>query len=98
MITYRTREGVLLTKICDVYLLVADLHARNHCPYVTPINETGAFIWKLIEKGSCTDCLVSRLLEEYDLSEKDAITAVNSFLKQLIDAGYVMEEKESDAE
>ena len=51
--------------------------------YLT-LNESGAFIWKILEKGATVDEIVSEILKEYDVEEgivKADVTAVVSKLK-----------------
>ena len=53
--------------------------------YLT-LNESGAFIWKILEKGATVDDIVSEILKEYDVEEgivKADVTAVVSKLKEI---------------
>ena len=53
--------------------------------YLT-LNESGAFIWKILEKGATVDEIVSEILKEYDVEEgivKADVTAVVSKLKEI---------------
>lgn len=89
---YSTREGVLLTDICGEYLLVADLNARKKCPYVRHINKTAAFLWNELEDTASEAELISALQSEYRISEEDARFAVEGYLKQLKENGYLVTE------
>ena len=66
---YRTRTGIVLTSVCGQHVLVAAKEARENCPYVTKINETAAFCWRLLENGSTCSQLADRLMEEYDAED-----------------------------
>lgn len=55
------------------------------------LNETGAFLWKILEKGAEYDELVNAILKEYDVSEKDAKDGVDSFLNTAREAGLLQE-------
>lgn len=55
------------------------------------LNETGAFLWKILEKGAEYDELVSAILKEYDVGEKDAKDGVDSFLNTAREAGLLQE-------
>ena len=53
--------------------------------YLT-LNESGAFIWKILEKGATVDDIVSEILKEYDVEEgivKADVTDVVSKLKEI---------------
>ncbi len=47
------------------------------------LNDTGKFLWKLLESDKEEVELVSALLTEYDVDENTAKTAVASFVAQL---------------
>lgn len=47
------------------------------------LNETGAFLWKLLENSPTEASLVSALTEEYNVSEEDAKRDLAVFLEQL---------------
>ena len=47
------------------------------------LNESGAFLWKLLVEGAEMDELVSRLLNEYDVDEKTAKADIKEFVEQL---------------
>ena len=47
------------------------------------LNDTGKFLWTLLEKEQESEDLVSALLKEYDVDEQTARSAVEAFLEQL---------------
>ena len=47
------------------------------------LNDTGKFLWKLLEEESELNDLVSALLKEYDVDEKTAEDAVEKFITTL---------------
>ena len=53
--------------------------------YLT-LNESGALIWKILEKGATVDDIVSEILKEYDADEnivRNDVTLVVSKLKEI---------------
>ena len=54
---------------------------------VINVNETGAFLWKLLENDTTEEKLVTALLEEYDVDEELAKKDVNAFINKLAEAG-----------
>ena len=53
--------------------------------YLT-LNESGAFIWKILEKGATVDGVVQEILKEYDVDEsvvKADVAAVVAKLKEI---------------
>ena len=50
------------------------------------LNESGAFIWKILEKGATVDEVVSEILKEYDAHEsvvRNDVLSVVSKLKEI---------------
>lgn len=50
------------------------------------LNETGTFLFKLLEQDTSKENLVSELLKEYDVSEEKASSDVDVFINKLKDA------------
>ena len=79
---YKTRTGIVLTSICGQHVIVAAKEARENCPYVTKINETAAFCWRLLENGSTCGQLTELLMEEYDAED---VSLVRDDVKKMLD-------------
>ena len=58
---------------------------------VISLNETGAFLWKLLEQERTVDSLVEALLAEYTVEESVARNSVNAFLQTLRGNGFLEE-------
>lgn len=96
---YVTRPGVVLTSICDEYMLLAAKGAREHCPYMTQLNESSAFLWRRLEQGSDLDALEQAVSEEYELADPtEAREAIRGFLDQMLQLGYLLREGEEHEE
>ncbi|MBP3313656.1 MAG: PqqD family protein [Oscillospiraceae bacterium] len=54
------------------------------------LNDTGAFLWKHIANGIEREMLISLLLSEYDANEKTATEAVDAFVAQLRENGFLL--------
>ena len=53
------------------------------------LNETGAFLWKQLEKENDEAGLVAALLAEYDVDEATAKNAVEGFVAKLNENGFL---------
>ena len=90
---YRTRPGVILASVCGEYVLVGTKEARKHCPYMTQINETSAFLWRLLADGSTPERLQQAVLDEYEVEDpEEAARAIGAFLDELDGKGYLLRE------
>ena len=94
---YRTRPGVVLTSICGEYLLVSAKAARQDVPYLSQLNESSAFLWKILEKGADQEELEQAVREEYEITDPaEAGAAIEAFVRQMLSAGYLLPEGEEN--
>ena len=86
------RPGIVLAKICDVYLLVADREAMKECRYVRQINEIGASIWNQLKEGKSQKEICTFIRKEYDVpADCNLKEDVNKFLSALSEGHYILE-------
>ena len=50
------------------------------------LNETGAFLFELLQKGAERDELVDKMLEEYDVDREKAEVDIDVFIQKVRDA------------
>lgn len=55
------------------------------------LNETGAFLWKLLQNGTDYDSMLKALLDEYEVGEADARAGIDSFLDKVKEANLIEE-------
>lgn len=87
----KIKDGHILRNIADEWIIVpvgARIHDFNG---LMTVNDTGAFLWKLLQEDQTEEELTKKLIEEYDadinIIKKDIYEFVNS-LRQ----GGVLEE------
>lgn len=94
----KTRPGVELLEIHGAYLLVADKAARKaRCRYVRQINETGAFIWRLLAAGGSPEEAAAAIRREYDADDVDITAEVEAFIALLAKRRYLVPDTEGAA-
>ena len=99
MTSYKTRPGVVLTEIAGEYVLVAAKSLLDRCPYVTQINESSAFLWRLLERGTSTAELEARVAEEYESENvSEAREAIEAFVRQMIEMNYLVTVETEDCD
>lgn len=88
---YRTRPGIILTSICDEYFLVATKENLPHCPYITELNETSAFMWKKLETVADLNTLIEAVKEEYEVDDDEALRqSIKDYLTQLLEKKLIL--------
>ena len=92
---YKRRPGVVLLTIDGEHLLVATKEAREHCPYVTQINDAAADCWRLMEKSpnpSLPD-LIKHFGKDSGDRDPAAFMQMMTFINKMKKAGYLLEEE-----
>lgn len=84
----KIKEGFLLREVAGqtVVLPCGDTLDLN---MMITLNETGKFLWQLLEQGSDESSLVEALLAEYDVDRERAAKSVTAFLAKLKENDFV---------
>lgn len=84
---YKAREDVVFTDLDDGTAVLLHLQTK----YYFSLNETGAFLWKLIEReaGASRDELIEELCEAFDVSADKARNDVSDFVADLKTQGLI---------
>lgn len=85
----KIKEGFILRAVADSYVVVAVGEAVKSFNGVINLNETGALLWKTLEKGAEENDLIEALLNEYEVERELAEKDVKTFIKKLTEAGLI---------
>ena len=85
----KIKEGFILREVAGSYLVVAVGARVKDFNGMVNLNETGAFLWKLLEKGAEKEEMTEALLKEYDVQKEVAAADVNAFTTKLAEAGLL---------
>lgn len=84
----KLKQGFLLREVAGQNVVIPagdmDLNA------MITLNETGAFLWKLLENETDESVLTAALLSEYDVDEATAQKAVAAFVQKLKDHEFLV--------
>ena len=81
----KIKNGFMLRQVAGNYIVIGiGAEAVDFNGMVT-INETGAFLWKILENGADKEDLLSALMQEYDVDEESAKKDITEFLQKLYD-------------
>ena len=83
----KIKEGYRLRKVGSNSIVVA-VGGINFTGLIT-VNETGTFIWNMLEKGAEPDEVVEALAKECDVNPADIQSEVYAFLEKLKGADLV---------
>lgn len=88
----KLKDGFVLEEVGDSYLAVAVGDRAESVNALIRMNGSGAFLWRLLEKGDMTEeQLLSAMLAEYEVSADVALRDIRGFVKQLSDGGLLDE-------
>lgn len=83
----KIKEGFVLRSIAGSNIVVPVGAASVEFNGMITLNDSGAFLWKELEKGSDVDGLTAALLGEYDVDEETARSCSADFINKLNEAG-----------
>lgn len=85
----KIKEGYLLKQVAGKHVVVpvGDLNFDG----LISLNETGAFLWRILEEGCDELALVRSLSMEYGISEEQAKTDISAFLTILRNENLIHE-------
>lgn len=91
---YSLRSDVVLVTVLDESMLVTVNETRGGVTNMRSVNETGAYFWRLMEKGLGVEEIVAQAMSDYGIAEDVAGPAFMRFLHDLSNAGYLSLEEE----
>lgn len=85
----KIKKGFMLRSVGGRNIVVAVGNAAAEFNGMITLNDSGAFLWKRLSKGSTYDELVLAMLAEYDVSEETAKKDIDVFLENVRKAGLI---------
>lgn len=79
----KIKDGFILREVAGNTIVVAVGDAVKEFNGVINLNETGALLWKTMEKGADEQALVDALLAEYEVDRETAEKDVKAFIEKL---------------
>ena len=78
----KIKDGFLLRQIAG-QTVVLPTGSELDLNMMITLNDTGAFLWELLQEETSKEALVAALLKEYDVDEARAYACVDSFIEKL---------------
>lgn len=77
----KIKDSFVLQELVDEYMVVPVGDEADRMQGIIRLNETGAFLWKLLsEKDQTEDDLVKAITDEYDTDNETAKKDVTAFI------------------
>ena len=85
-------ENYILREIAGEYIVVPTGSAAMDFKGLITLNETGAFLWKLLQEKEQTEkALAEALCEEYETNPEEANADIEEFLQRIRSEGMLIE-------
>ena len=85
----KIKEGFVLREVAGNFIVVAVGSAVKEFNGIINLNETGAFLWKIVEKGCEREDLINALLGEYEVEKETAEKDIDEFIGKLKEAKLI---------
>lgn len=85
------KSDYILRNIADEHIVVPLCEESDRLHGVIKLSSSGAFLWEQLQTEQTEDTLVAALLNQYDVDEPTARTAVAAFLASLREIGCLTE-------
>ncbi len=85
----KIKEGFVLREVSGNFIVVAVGEGIKTFNGMIQLNETSAFLWKMLEKGAEESQLVDAMLNEYAVTREIAEKDVKEFIESLREANLI---------
>ena len=82
----KIKKDFILRKVADSYVVVPVGKLTLDFNGIINLNESGAFLFEILQKGAEREELIENLLAEYDVSPEKAAADVDKFIQKAKDA------------
>lgn len=89
----KLKPGFIVRKIAGVTIVLSSGDNGNLNQMIT-LNETGLFIWQLLESETTPEAIAQALIKEYSISQELADSTVSDFLDKLRHYDFITEQQE----
>ena len=82
----KIKEDFILRKVADSYVVVPVNNMSLDFNGIINLNETGAFLFRIMQNGTSREELISKMLDEYEVTEQKAEKDIDLFIEKVKDA------------
>lgn len=87
----RVKEGFVLHNIGEEYMAVATGKAAENFNGIVRSNETGAYVFELLQKETTEEAIVDAMCERYEADREVIQKDVVKIIQQMREAGFLDE-------
>lgn len=79
----KIKDDFILRKVAESYVVVPVNDLTLNFNGIINLNETGAFLFELLQKGATVEELNTKMIEEYEVSLEKAEEDINRFIEKV---------------
>ena len=87
----KIKKDYALRQIADTWVVLPLAAETVNFSGMLTLNDSGAMLWKTLEKECSVDALTDALMAEYEVEREQAKADAEEFLNKLIQAGCIEE-------
>lgn len=87
----KIKPGFILRNVANTHIVVPVAQNTLNYKGMLSLNESGAFLWGVLQKGTDKAGLLTALLNEYDVPQDVAASDIEEFLKHVSQIGALEE-------
>ena len=87
----KINENFLLREVAGQKVVLPVGEAAEKFNGMIRLNDTGIYLWTLLEKDTNEDALLAAMLKDYEIDEETARTDIHRFVEALRKAGILVE-------
>ena len=81
----------VIRQVADRFVIVPVGAAAEKFTGMLTVNETGKFLWDLLETEQTYESLAAALVQEYEIDTETALRDVKAFLEPILPTGAITE-------
>ena len=85
----KIKEGFVLRNVADATIVVPTGKASLDFNGMITLNETGAFLWRMLENGTDEEAMLAAMLKEFEVEEATARVGIERFVSKLNSEGLL---------
>lgn len=82
----KIKDDFILRKVAESYVVVPVGSMTLDFNGIINLNETGAFLFGILQEGADKKELLSKMIDEYDVTPQKAESDIDDFIQKLKDA------------
>ena len=80
---YKVKDCFMMKEVAEDFIVFPRGEEAIQSPEVLVFNETGAFVWKLLENGDTAEEMAEKLAEKYGITKEQANGDITDLLKKM---------------